>query len=226
MPATAPIEIRATLTVAGMRELATFAAGCGWLSPERAERARREASEMVALSLATDESSDALQALVRHLRQTEQLTPALVLRAILSGRLTFVEAALADLAHLPIQRVGGLVSEAAGPGFSALYERAGLPRELKPAFVAGLQAVRDAARHPAGGSERSRRTLERVMAACGALPRQSSGKLLSFLRRFEAQAAREEARRIADALVDDMAERRLAYRSPEALEDDSFAAAA
>jgi len=68
--------------------------------------------------------------------------------------------------------------------------------------------------------------IERVLAVCSALPADSGRKLVAFLRRFEAQAAREEARRIAGALADEAALRRLEHHAPKALDNASFATAA
>ena len=47
-----------------------------------------------------------MQRLVDYLRRTGQLTPALLLRALLSRSMAFVEAAFADLARMPLARWG------------------------------------------------------------------------------------------------------------------------
>jgi hypothetical protein len=45
---------------------------------------------------------------------------------------------------------------------------------------------------------------ERVLTAVGTLPSEEVGQLLLMLRRFMAEAARDEARAIADDLVKDI----------------------
>ena len=49
-----------------------------------------------------------MQGLVQHLRATGQLNAGLILRALLSGNLELFEAALAELADLPLARVTAL----------------------------------------------------------------------------------------------------------------------
>jgi uncharacterized protein (DUF2336 family) len=146
-----------------------------------------------------------VQRLVAYLRRTGQLTPALLLRALLSGSTAFVEAALAELAQMPPARVAGLLHDRRGAGLPALLDRAGLPKNLRPAFAAAIAAWRDS---PPAGTTRelahlSRRLVERVIAACADLPAENTGKLMALLRRYEAEAARVAARYAADALAED-----------------------
>ena len=52
-----------------------------------------------------------MQGLVRHLRATGQLTAGLILRALLSSNLDLFDAALAELADLPLARVSALLHD-------------------------------------------------------------------------------------------------------------------
>jgi len=90
-----------------------------------------------------------------HLRASAQLTPALLLRAILSGNVASATAALADLSGLPLRRVAGLVRDRKGAGFAALYGRAGLPAGLKLAFETAVRALHVRPR-PANRPQRAR----------------------------------------------------------------------
>ncbi|HEY8567273.1 MAG TPA: DUF2336 domain-containing protein [Beijerinckiaceae bacterium] len=214
-----PLAIRQAIAVAVADSLSAFVQGCGWLSPERAARATREAREKVTVGLSLDAEARDVRHLVAHLRRSGQLTPALILRAILSRGLAFAEAAFAELSGLTPARVAGLLQERYGAAFAALYKRSGLPESLYQAFASALDALREPA--PGRPSERaqlSRRMVERVLTACAALPPEEAGRLLALLRRFEVEAAREEARELADALADEAALQVVLLHEPEALD--------
>jgi hypothetical protein len=69
----------------------------------------------------------------------------------------------------------------------------------------------------AASARLSRLTVERVLTACDALPPEEAGKLMALLRRFESEAARDEARAVAEALADDAALTAVLEHAPEAL---------
>ncbi|TVR10148.1 MAG: DUF2336 domain-containing protein [Salinarimonadaceae bacterium] len=201
-----PVDIRQSITVAVADALRLFVVDRGWMSVERTERVTREAKEKSTIALSSGARQDDVFGLVSHLRETGQLTPALILRAVLSQGAAFAEAAFAELADMPLKRVSGLLQDKRGAGFSALYRKAGLPAGLYPAFEAAFSALRE----PQGdgrfaGLALSRRMVERVLSACAQLSPEEAGKLLSLLRRYEMEAAREEAREVATALIDDAA---------------------
>lgn len=201
-----PVEIRQSITVAVADALRLFVVDRGWMSVERTERVTREAKEKTTIALSSGATQNDVVGLVAHLRETGQLTPALILRAVLSQGAAFAEAAFAELADMPLKRVAGLLQDKRGAGFSALYRKAGLPAGLYPAFEAAFSALRE----PQGdgrwaGLALSRRMVERVLSACSQLSPEEAGKLLSLLRRYDMEAAREEAREVAMALIDDAA---------------------
>jgi uncharacterized protein (DUF2336 family) len=215
-----PLDIRQAIAVALSRSLSSFVTGCGWLSPERSERVVREAREKTTVALSAAGRAGDVARLVAHLRRSSQLTPALILRAILSRALPFAEAAFADLSGLPPARVSGLLHDRRGAGFVALYRRAGLPEGLRPAFEAALSGLAEpASESAAGGHHLSRRMVERALSACAHLPPGEAGKLLALLRRYEVEAAREEAREMADALADEAALEVVLEYVPDLLED-------
>lgn len=202
-----PLAVRQSVAVAVSEALSAFVVNCGWLSRERSDRIVREAREKTTVALTVDAQTQDVRGLVSHLRRSAQLTPALILRAVLSRGVVFAEAAFADLSGLPHERVSALLRERRGAGFAALYKRAGLPDSLRPAFDAALSAYREAGHMDAGpaGARLSRRMIERVLTACAHLSDDDAGKLIALLRRYEAEAAREEARGFADALADEAA---------------------
>lgn len=121
-----PASLRSELVIETARALSAFVTGCDWLSPERAERVTREAREKAQVIIAAS-APDGGDSFARYLRQSGQLTPGLVLRALLSGNVTLFEDALVELSGLPAQRVAGLVRDWRSAGFAALYRRAAPP---------------------------------------------------------------------------------------------------
>ncbi|MGY2050855.1 DUF2336 domain-containing protein [Methylobacterium sp. JK268] len=198
-----PLEVRQAVTARLAQSLSDFVVGCGWLSRDRGERVVREARDRATLGLAEGAAREDLRRLVAFLRRNGQLNAGLILRALLSRRMAFTEAALADLSGLALQRVAGLLHDASGQGFAALYRRAGLPASLAPAFAAALSVWREEAQgfSDETGPTLSRRMIERAVTACERLPFAEGHALLALLNRFEAEAAREEARVMARSLA-------------------------
>jgi len=216
-----PVEVRQAVGVALAQSLASFVAGCGWMSAERTERVAREAREKATVAMTGEAAGADVARLVAHLRRTGQLTPALILRAVLSRSLAFAEAALADLTGLPISRVSGLIHDRRGGGLGPLYKRAGLPEALRPAFDAAFAALREVGSPDlrSAGAHLSRRMVERALTACAALPPDEAGRLLTLLRRFEVEAARDEAREFAEAMAGDAALDAVLSSVPDAIAD-------
>src|SRR6185312_7078914 len=88
-------------------------------------------------------------------------------------------------------------------GFRALYDKAGLPASTFPAFREALEAMREDGflGEPGGASRLKRRIIERVLTRCETEALGDVEPLLTLLRRFAAEAAREEARLFCDELV-------------------------
>ena len=184
------------------RTLAVFVVSREWLSEERAQRITREPCEKATIALAADAPDDEVRPLVRHLRDSEQLTAGLMLRAVLSGNLTLFEEALAELADKPLSRVAAIVHDG-GAGLRALYDRAGLPASTFQVFRDALDAIREDGlwAEPGGASRLKRGIIERVLTRCESADLGDIEPLLTLLRRYAAEAAREEARLFCDELV-------------------------
>jgi uncharacterized protein (DUF2336 family) len=114
-----------------------------------------------------------------------------------------VEEALAELTGLPITRVVGIVHDRRGAGFRALYEKAGLPASVYSVFCEALEAMREDGfmGEPGGVSRLKRRVIERLLTRCESEAIGDVEPLLTLLRRYAAEAAREEARLFCDELV-------------------------
>jgi uncharacterized protein (DUF2336 family) len=183
-----PPALRQTL-LRKLGELLTgLVVGRAWLSRERAEDAAREACDRATLAIAAAAPGAAVP-LVEHLRHSHQLTPTFLLRAALSGQDALIDAALAALAGLPLDRVRAIVAVGSAAGIAALVRRAGLPAATHAAFAEALRR-----RRGGGASDRLDRALvEEVLAAHGRAASPAFDPLAALLRRFAAEAAREEA---------------------------------
>jgi uncharacterized protein (DUF2336 family) len=190
-----PASQRCDLVAATANALSVFVVSRNWLEPERAQRIAQEAIEQGAIAVANDSPCDEAADLVRHLRQSGGLTIALLMRALLSGNRGLFEQALAELSGLSRGRVAGFAREPRSAGFAALYGKTGLPPHFLAAFRAALVALDET--RMTSGDHVSGVLIERVVAACEKANAPELNKLMALLRRFEAEAAREEARLFA-----------------------------
>jgi uncharacterized protein (DUF2336 family) len=81
-----------------------------------------------------------VKAFVAHLNKNQRLTATLLLRALAHGHMTFFEWGLAELSGVPHHRTWLMIHDAGSLGLKAIYERAGLPARLLPAFRAAVEA--------------------------------------------------------------------------------------
>src|SRR5215467_6440151 len=194
---------RQALVVKLSATLAGFVVDRNWLGEERAQGIAREACEKATVTIAAASAPSDTGRLVRHLRESAQLTAGLILRALLSGNLALFEQALVELSGLPAARVAGLVHDHHGAGLRAVYERTGLPASAFPAVQAALEVMHEAGflGDPGGAARLKRRMIERVLTSCEDHPSADIEPLLMLLRRFATEAAREEARLFCDELA-------------------------
>src|SRR3954464_13774948 len=199
-----PAATRAALVAKLSETLAQFVVARNWLSADRAGRITSEACERSTINIAARSRGEEMCGLVRHLRVTGQLTAGLILRALLSSNLELFDAALAELADLPLARVSALLHERGGNSLHALLRRAELPEGTFAAFQVALDAC-----HEQGfvdtedsAARLRRRMVERVLTHCET-DRGATEPLMVLLRRFATESAREEARLFCDELVAD-----------------------
>ena len=190
------MALRHELVVATAEALRRFVTASRWMAPERARRVTLEATDRAALALAQAaagrEGDLGRLRFASHLRRAGHLTPALVMRAAMSGHMALFEAALAELSGQKLSRVAGLVRRSEGLAFAALVRAAGLPDGLLPVLRTAI-AARQPARTPAPALLR-REVVAEVLARCGVDRGSPIEGLTALLRRFESEAAREESR--------------------------------
>jgi uncharacterized protein (DUF2336 family) len=196
---------RLTLVAKVSETLVGFVAARQWLDADHARRVAREACEKATVTLAAAAPSTQIRPLIRHLRISGQLTAGLILRALLSGNVALFEEALAELTDMPVERVSNLVHDSGNAGLRALFDQAGLPPSTYPAFKEAIEAMREGGLiiEPGGVARLKRRTIERVLTRCEDENIADLAPLLTLLRRFATEAAREEARLFCDELVAD-----------------------
>jgi uncharacterized protein (DUF2336 family) len=166
----------------------------GWLNQDRAARTVGDALHRVTVSIGSS-AEDGARRLASHLRERGKLTPALLLRSLLSADRRLFDAALTELTGQPRSRVAGLIDNWVGGGFAALYAKANLPAPLLPAFRAALSAQDDESRRGRSDPVRlQRRLVERVLTSCENLGSAELAPVVALLRRLVCEAARDEAR--------------------------------
>ncbi len=197
-----PASTRLKLVEKVSSVLVGFVTGQRWLSVERAAQVADEACERSKVNIAATSEGGDLAHLVAHLRATRELTPGLLLRSLLSGRVDLLHVALVELTGLPEKRIAGILAERAGSGLNALLTRAGFPPSMLAAFRAALNAVHEVGFVDSfdGMARLKSRMVERVLTSCQH-DEATSEALLTMLRRYATESAREEARRYCDELV-------------------------
>jgi uncharacterized protein (DUF2336 family) len=197
-----PAATRAALVAKLSETLAQFVVARNWLSADRAGRLTSEARDRSTLNIAAGSRGEDMRGLIRHLRETGQLTAGLVLRALLSGNLELFEAALAELSGLPQGRVSALLHDRGGASLEALLRRAGLPESTFAAFRVALDVCHEIGFADSAGTAARlrRRMVERVLTQCET-EGSATEQLLILLRRFATESAREEARLFCEELV-------------------------
>ncbi|MFI4935093.1 MAG: DUF2336 domain-containing protein [Caulobacterales bacterium] len=132
-----------------------------------------------------------LPGFIAHLHLGQRLTASLLLRALAHGHMSFFEWGLAELAGVPHHRTWLMIHDAGELGLKAIYERAGLPSRLLPAFRAAVDAYHSLEYE--GGPDDTiafqRRMLERFLTQPQAVSREDVDYLLDKIDRLTVKAA-------------------------------------
>lgn len=100
--------------------------------------------ERATVTLVTDDADEKdVEKLVGQLIANGRLSPSLVLRSLCTGDLAFFEAAMAGLSGIPLVSARTLIHDDGRLGLNSLYEKAGLPMPLFPAFRTAVDVIRD-----------------------------------------------------------------------------------
>jgi uncharacterized protein (DUF2336 family) len=109
------------------------------VSPAVAQQIAAATGERAVLDL-VDQAGRAgdMGAFVAHLNRNGRLTASLLLRALAQGQMALFEWGISELAGVPHHRTWLMIHDAGPLGLKAIYERAGLPARLFPAFRSGV----------------------------------------------------------------------------------------
>ncbi len=155
-----------------------------------------EARDQGTLALAGQAAPEEVAALVEHLRASGQLSASLLLRGLCIGNMVLFEAAIARLAHTPVERVARIISAARSASVRALFSKAGLPERTHPAFMIGVEVWRELRSEGLDPRDPwvSRRMIERVLGRYEQSSTEEMDDLVTMLRKLEMVAARSAAR--------------------------------
>lgn len=113
------------------------------LKPETALQIALGAQERAAFDIVEQAGrSENLPAFCAHLNRSGRLSASLLLRGLASGHMSFFEHGVAELAGVPHGRTWLMIHDSGPLGLKAIYERAGLPARMFPAFRTGVDTYR------------------------------------------------------------------------------------
>ena len=125
-----------------------------------------------------------VERLVAQLHRNDRLTPSIILRALCVGDVGFFEAALGELAGIPVMNARILIHDKGGLAFKSLYQKAWLPEALYPTFNTAVEVAlaTDFRGADYDRESYSRTMLERILTQCEELRNEDADFLLRKLR--------------------------------------------
>lgn len=162
----------------------------------RVEEVSREARDRTTLTLVRNMDEDDFPELVEHLRDTMQLTPVFLLRAICAGQVHLFVESLSLLCGASTSRVMALLSDNSSRALRTLYLKAGLPEAAYPAFAIAFEVYLEqgSVLDPRDQYRFTRTMIERILERYKSVAYGEIDDLLSMLRRFSSETARDAAR--------------------------------
>ncbi|RAK50732.1 DUF2336 domain-containing protein [Phenylobacterium deserti] len=166
------------------------------LSPETALKIVTGSTERATIDLVDQAGRTAdVKGFVAHLSREGRLTPSLLLRAAAQGHMTFLEWSIAELAGVPHHRTWLMIHDAGPLGLRAIYERAGLPARLFPAFRAAADTFHSM-EFDGGPRDRERfqqRMIERFLTQAPSAAREDVDYLLDKMDRLSEETVESGA---------------------------------
>ena len=145
-----PSDSRHALAVGVAESLA----GCDFvrrvMGERRLSRVQREACDAATVALAGTSPVEDIPHLVEHLRREGRLTTASLMQALCMGRLDFFTESMVNLSGMDERRVRSIITDGRFHAVRALFEAAGLERDVAEIFVEAILLWRKAEGHQPG----------------------------------------------------------------------------
>ncbi|WP_074063163.1 MULTISPECIES: DUF2336 domain-containing protein [Rhizobium] len=145
-----PVDARQLLTQQVSNALIAFPLAQAAIGLNRLQRISREATQAAVVSLVGDARPCEIGDLVEHLRLSGHLTPSFLMHALCSGKVEFFAGAIVNLTGCTERRVRSILATGRMHAVRALYEAAGLTREISTVFVEATLLWREASKKTAG----------------------------------------------------------------------------
>ncbi|WP_431322288.1 DUF2336 domain-containing protein [Rhizobium sp. YTU87027] len=142
-----PVDARQLLTQHVSVALCNLPLAQAIIDPSRLHRISREANEAAIVAIAGEITSREISDLVEHLRVSGHLTPSFLMHALCSGKVEFFACAIVNLTGCEERRVRSILATGRMHAVRALYETAGLSREISALFVEATLLWRDASKN-------------------------------------------------------------------------------
>ncbi len=173
------------------------------IAPETAVQIAVGARERATIDLVDEAGRTAdVERFVSHLASQGRLNASILLRALAHGHMTFFEWGIAELAKVPHHRTWLMIHDAGPLGLRAIYDRAGMPSRLFPAFRVAVDTFHSM-EFDGGASDHRRfqeRMLERFLTQPTPAPREDLDYLLDKMDKATRAQQRERAEGVmADA---------------------------
>lgn len=115
------------------------------IGAKRIDVVTRESGDEAVVAIAGSIAQDEIPVLVEHLRTSGRLTPALLIHALCSGKVDFFASAIVSLVNLEERRVRAILATGRVHAVRALFEAAGIGRDIVAVFVEAVFLWRRAA---------------------------------------------------------------------------------
>ncbi len=189
-----PADARQTLVEKVGAALSGFGLVQSAIGERRVERITREACDRAAVSMAGSTEADQIPALVEHLRVTGRLTPAFLLHALCSGKIDFFAAAIVNLSAMAEKRVRSILSDGRIHAIRALFESAGLGRDVSALFADAMLLWRRENRIGSQGATASISSVLLSKLRGGFSRPEASGSLAEIIEKLSIAEQRQTAR--------------------------------
>jgi uncharacterized protein (DUF2336 family) len=196
-----PADARQRIAASVSEAIAASDFVTGVIGMRKLDRIRREAGDAAAVILAGAATGRDLPDLVELLRADGRLTPGFLMQALCGGKVDFFAACIHCLTALGEKRIRSIMSDGRFHAMRALYESAGLTRDISEIFVEATVLWRQASGE--GGYRSPGNIADRLVGKFRAHARADSaaGELIDMVEKLQIAERRQSARAYASFLA-------------------------